>query len=540
MDTAAIRKEIEEMIKEKVRDIGRPDLYREPMVGFVSVDDPSIVNVKDIVGPWHDSPDDQLPGARTIIAYTVPFTREVAMDPGNAEFSGLTWSEAYVIINKNFELISKAVADYLRSKGYEAATVTSLGEVFKGNTTIKKFAELYYFTGVKDLNDDAFNGCVNLASLRLPKGLKTIGARALKDCKKLPQLNLPTGINAIGEEAFAGCALLADMELSNEITTIEKGTFKNCAALTTFNLPISISSIGSEAFAGCNRIKTFYVNTYHPSDITMGEAVFENIDLSAATLHVMQGTKSFFESTDQWKAFGKIEQTRDISGGKFTDLEAGKTYYIYNVGTGRYLTKGEAYGTQSIVGTSPMRFKAIAKTNSEGVYYFSSPDTGNNGKYLFRTSSDGNVGQGVKAVFVDGSSLGATAYWSVKQAGNQIYTIQVPSTDASYVEGEYLGVQTDHESNAATPTYGTYYDVEYNSHKLNCQWQFVLYDEASSENFKEAQTLEKLITTAKRRNVKCDEEQAVYDNLESTTEELLAAQSSLRKKLKFIEFSIEA
>ena len=141
MDTAAIRKEIEEMIKEKVRDIGRPDLYREPMVGFVSVDDPSIVNVKDIVGPWHDSPDDQLPGARTIIAYTVPFTREVAMDPGNAEFSGLTWSEAYVIINKNFELISKAVADYLRSKGYEAATVTSLGEVFKGNTTIKKKIE---------------------------------------------------------------------------------------------------------------------------------------------------------------------------------------------------------------------------------------------------------------------------------------------------------------------------------------------------------------------------------------------------------------
>ena len=128
MDTAAIRKEIEEMIKEKVRDIGRPDLYREPMVGFVSVDDPSIVNVKDIVGPWHDSPDDQLPGARTIIAYTVPFTREVAMDPGNAEFSGLTWSEAYVIINKNFELISKAVADYLRSKGYEAATVTATND----------------------------------------------------------------------------------------------------------------------------------------------------------------------------------------------------------------------------------------------------------------------------------------------------------------------------------------------------------------------------------------------------------------------------
>ena len=46
-----IRTEIEKIIKEEVRKIGRPDLFREPMVGFVSVDDSSIVNVKEIVGP---------------------------------------------------------------------------------------------------------------------------------------------------------------------------------------------------------------------------------------------------------------------------------------------------------------------------------------------------------------------------------------------------------------------------------------------------------------------------------------------------------
>ena len=46
-----IRTEIEKIIKDEVRKIGRPDLFREPMVGFVSVDDPAIVNVKEIVGP---------------------------------------------------------------------------------------------------------------------------------------------------------------------------------------------------------------------------------------------------------------------------------------------------------------------------------------------------------------------------------------------------------------------------------------------------------------------------------------------------------
>ena len=419
----------------------------------------------------------------------------------------------------------------------EAAAVTSIGDVFKGNATLKKFPEFYYFTSVTSLPDDAFNGCINLSNLRLPKKLKSIGARALKDCKKLTQINLPTGINVIGEEAFSGCALLTDMELSNEITAIEKGTFKNCSALTEFNVPISVSNIGDEAFAGCTHLNSVTINTYHPDNIALGSSVFSNVNLSKATLHVMQGTKAFFETAEQWKEFGKIVQTRDISGGQFTTLETGKTYYIYNVGTGRYLTKGEAYKTQAIVGTEPMRFKAIHSTNKpEGVFYFNSPDTGNDGKFLFRTNTDGNVGTGVKAVFVDGKQLTNAVYWTVQQIEDGIYTIQMPSTESTFVEGEYLGVQTDHASNAATPTYGAYYDVEYNAHKLNCQWQFVLYDEAVTERFNEAQTLEKLISTSKKRNIKCDEEQTVYDNLESTIEEITAAQSSLRKKLKFMEF----
>ena len=123
-----LENKIREIISTGVKELERPDLFREPLVGFVSVDDPSIVHVKDIVGPWHDSPDDQLPGARSIIAYAVPFTREVALDPNGARFSGLTWSEAYVIINKHFENISRAVADYLISQGYKASTVAATND----------------------------------------------------------------------------------------------------------------------------------------------------------------------------------------------------------------------------------------------------------------------------------------------------------------------------------------------------------------------------------------------------------------------------
>ena len=91
-----------------------------------------------------------------------------------------------------------------------------------------------------------------------------------------------------------------------------------------------------------------------------------------------------------------------------------------------------------------------------------------------------------------------------------MYTIQVPTTvTAYYVEGEYLGVQTDHKSGAASPTYGAYFDVEYDTHRLGCQWQFVLYDEAKAANYEAAKVLENLLNVAKEKKIGTDAEQAV-------------------------------
>ena len=417
----------------------------------------------------------------------------------------------------------------------EAATVTSLGDAFKGNVNIKRFSELYYFTSLTSIDDYAFDGCVQLASIRLPKSIKRIGEGAFRGCQKLPQINLPTSINAIGEAAFDGCKVLEAVELPGELNVIEPRSFRDCAAITEVNLPINVATIKSEAFAGCTKLKSFSINTYRTGELNWDQDVFSGIDLSKATLHVMQGTKPFFETASQWKEFGTIVQTRDISGGRFTTLETGNTYYLYNVGTGRYLTKGEAYKTQAVVGTEPMRFKFVHPVSKpDGVFYITSPDTGNEGRYLFRTTTDDNVGKGVKATFVDGKTLASSAYWKVAEAGKDgMYTLQNPDGATQEAGEEFLGVQTDHESNAASPTYGVYWDVALNS---NSMWQFVLYDEQQAQAFTEAETLSKLLATAKKRGLMTTDEQAVYDNMASTVEELKAAQATLRKRLKFIEF----
>ena len=420
----------------------------------------------------------------------------------------------------------------------EAAAVTDLGTAFKGITNIRNFQEFYYFTGITTLSDDAFNGCTNLTSIRLPKALKAIGARSFKGCEKLTQLALPTGLITIGEEAFCGCKTLGDMILPTNLKAIEAGTFRDCAAFTSVDLPISVTSIGNEAFAGCTGLKAFSTKTFRPDIIMMGTDVFKDIELERATLTAIQGTKTYFSSAPQWSDFGKIKELRERSGGQFATLEVGKTYYIYNIGTGRYLTKGEAYGTQAVVDElSPMRFKVNHSSSmAEGVYYLTSQDTGKDGKILFRTSTDGNVGKGVNAVFVDGGSLSSSAYWSIQPAGEQAYTIQIPSNISGYNAKKFLGVQTDHASNAASPTYGIYSDIDYEQYQLNCQWYFVRYDEEQAANYEAAKVLENLLNVAKEKKIGTDAEQAVYDNMSSTTEQIRQAQRSLRKQLNFIDF----
>ena len=90
----------------------------------------------------------------------------------------------------------------------------------------------------------------------------------------------------------------------------------------------------------------------------------------------------------------------------------------------------------------------------------------------------------------------------------------------------------------ASPTYGVYYDIPYVGNEENCQWAFVDYEQTYGV-YEMAKALENLLLIAEEKNVDATREEAVFDNVESTYEELLGAQRSLRKKLKFIDFADE-
>lgn len=422
----------------------------------------------------------------------------------------------------------------------EAAGVIDLGDVFKGQVGITTFAELYNFTSLEHIADDAFAGCTKMTTIKLPKALKTIGSRSFANCKVLKTIRLTDNLLSIGDSAFAGCRVMPNQTLPNGLKRIEANTFEGCLALTEMDLPLGIQFIGKQAFSGCTKLMTVSVKSVMPERIVLGETVFEGIDLSQATLETLQGTRSYFATADQWKEFGNLHENRNLAAGNFATLETNVKYYIYNVGTGYFLTHGEAYGTQAIVANtnSPMRFEIRRSTSmAAGTYYLYSNDTPNTKHILFRTSTDGKVGSGVKACFVDGS-LSDAAYWKISlvEGEDRVYTLQIPSGQSGYKANEFLGIQTTHASNASTPTYGAYSDINYTDYTQNCHWMLVPYDEATQTLYQRSEELRNLLELGKAKHINTTQEQAVYDNFESTQDEIEFSCRRLRKKLSFINF----
>lgn len=68
--------------------------------------------------------------------------------------------------------------------------------IFRNNDDIISFDELRYFTGLKEIDDDAFFNCDNLSSITLPNGVKTIFCNAF-DYTNLTSIDIPSSVTRL-------------------------------------------------------------------------------------------------------------------------------------------------------------------------------------------------------------------------------------------------------------------------------------------------------------------------------------------------------
>ena len=231
---------------------------------------------------------------------------------------------------------------------------------------------------------------------------------------------------------------------------------------------------------------------------------------------------------------------RAVKQPTFVPLAANTDVYVYNLGMRRSINHGEAYGTQAVVDKAGLVYQLRRSTSmASGVYYLYSDQTGKDNKVLFRTSDDSKVGKGIKTCFVDGT-LSASAYWKVEpvEGKENVYTFQVPAKDATYVEGEYLGTDYSHKTDVDYTTRGLYWDINYEADPVACQWAFISVDEvkAAQSFFDLTEELRKLLAKADDKSLDVAAEHAVYDNFDSTEDEINNAILSVRAKLNYIVF----
>ena len=167
----------------------------------------------------------------------------------------------------------------------EAASVTSIGEVFKWNEDITSFNELQYFSGLTSIENWAFSYCSGLTEVTFSNSVTSIGEYAFYGCSGLTEVTIPNSVTSIKGFAFANCYGLTSISVENgnsvydsrdncdaiietatntliigckntvipnSVTSIGGGAFYGCSGLTEVTIPNSVTSIGNNAFYNCS------------------------------------------------------------------------------------------------------------------------------------------------------------------------------------------------------------------------------------------------------------------------------------------------
>lgn len=195
----------------------------------------------------------------------------------------------------------------------EAASVTNLGNHFQGDTSIRSFMELEYFTGVKQIPDSAFSGCINLSAIMLPPGILTIGKRAFSSCYGIVELELPDSIVSIGDGAFSVCTKLSSISLPESALDLGTHLFNYCPSLTEVHLPKRLTAITDYMFNLCKQLPSIYIPPYVKSvglgafsSCTSLTSIKKPATLSDTNIPDVEDLQYYHILSNNWETFSSV------------------------------------------------------------------------------------------------------------------------------------------------------------------------------------------------------------------------------------------
>ncbi len=138
----------------------------------------------------------------------------------------------------------------------------------------------------------------------IPVGVKTIGDGAFGGCGNLTSVTIPNSVTSIGNYAFNSCQGIENVEIPSSVTSIGESAFTFCYKLSSIKIPSSVSYIGDWALNSCTKLTSITVGQIVP--LRIEKNVFKNFDKNLCTLYVPYGSRSAYQTADQWKDFINI------------------------------------------------------------------------------------------------------------------------------------------------------------------------------------------------------------------------------------------
>lgn len=116
----------------------------------------------------------------------------------------------------------------------EVSKPTSLGTKLRGNTSVADLSILEYFTNIKTLNANEFNGCTNLSVIDT-RNIVSFVETCFRDCTSLVKIDARRATSITS--AFYGCTSLQTVLMPLQSCKITNYTFTNCNSLDKVVIP---------------------------------------------------------------------------------------------------------------------------------------------------------------------------------------------------------------------------------------------------------------------------------------------------------------
>ncbi len=233
--------------------------------------------------------------------------------------------------------------------------------------------------------------------------------------------------------------------------------------------------------------------------------------------------------------------TKPVPAG--TDMVVGDTLYLYNVGAKAFLIGANSWTTRASVSADAGYKVVISEGKQDGCYTIGDFVERNNSGALNKMSSL-DCG-GFDNIWVDGGGRDGDGMWKIEKGAEGYYTItneNVPDGNfgvAEYVQGVTgktecwildLAKTYDSEDESGDALTKPYFEGAWD------KWAFVSMDEynkviAGLKAYSAAEQLKKALDEAKEKypSVDFSAVEAVYNNTESTAEQLNEAQENIQK-----------